>query len=399
MTLVGEAVSGFCASLTAVKLSSKYICMVIADLKHETVAAARQCLVATKAEEEAGRLPWEKPRQWREALPGYELLCGQIPDKLIYRLLVLHKARHFWNRSNPPGRKWFTVARHREFTGKMLAQFALANGWSQPQTAFLLEAWRYRHDLPLHDVDLRQMLATGMRATEGLRNSYRLQKEQKMKGKTSYRIVEFLTENGPSGPAEVAQQLGISRETAKKALQRLTAAEDINKVGRGKYSAGTQTGTPLVKELDKESKTKKEMYSITQGVPALSPSSNGTLGDYSVDPNRPSSGREKPSPEQLYLRQIEFNPEPDGDFTVNPPSDGPTPEQELKLRADFERWKRELEAFSLAHPEALAPKLIRPIVPINMQSDPAPRLKTMVAWSAPAVDYDSGPSAEFSLRR
>jgi len=237
--------------------------MVIADLKNRTVATARQCLATTKAVE-AERQPWEKARQWRKAVPRYDLLCGQIPDKLIYRLLVLHQAQHFWNRSNPPGRKWFTVHRHREYTGRMLAQFALANGWSEDQTAFLLEVWRYRHDLPLHDVELDQMLSAGMKATEGLRRAFSSQKEKKMKDKTSYRILEFLAENSSALPAEVARELDLPRETVKKSLQRLAKAGEVQKMGRGKYSAVSQTVSSEVIELSKERKTKKELFSITQ---------------------------------------------------------------------------------------------------------------------------------------
>ena len=195
-------------------------------------------------------------------MPGYDLLCGQVPDKLIYRLLVLHKARHFWQRLNPPGRKWFTVEKHRGYTGRMLAQFALANGWSEAQTAFLLEAWRHHHDLPLHDVELRQMFAAAMKATEGLRNSYRLQKERKMKDKTSRRIVEFLAENGPSGPAKVAQQLGISREAARQGLCRLAKAGETQKIGYGRYASVTESVTNEVIELSKQSKTKEKPFSI-----------------------------------------------------------------------------------------------------------------------------------------
>jgi hypothetical protein len=116
-------------------------------------AETAQLLKATRAALEDERLPWEEARQWRETVAGYELLCGQVPDKLIYRLLVRHEARHFWNCQAARRRRWFSVEKHRGFTGRMLAQFALANGWTEEQTALLLEAWRHHHDLPLHDVE------------------------------------------------------------------------------------------------------------------------------------------------------------------------------------------------------------------------------------------------------
>lgn len=120
--------------------------------------------------------------------------------KKIYRLLVRHQARHFWNCQNPPKRRWFTGEKHRGFTGRMLAQFALANGWTEGQTAILLEAWRHRHGLPLHDAELRQMLAAAMKATAGLRRAFSDTMDRQAKNKTSYRILEFLTENGPATP-------------------------------------------------------------------------------------------------------------------------------------------------------------------------------------------------------
>jgi len=270
--------------------------MVIADLKNRTVATARQCLATTKAVE-AERQPWEKARQWRKAVPRYDLLCGQIPDKLIYRLLVLHKAQHFWNRSNPPGRKWFTVHRHRGYTGRMLAQFALANGWNEDQTAFLLEAWRFRHDLPLHDVELDQMLSAGMKATEGLRRAFSSQKEKKMKDKTSYRILEFLAENGPAMPAEVARGMGLDRGKVKLSLNRMSKRErsGVVRLGDGRYSAVSQTVSSEVIELSKERKTKKELFSITQN-------------DTAPDTDDSSIGEEQ------YFRQIRCIERPDGSF-------------------------------------------------------------------------------------
>ena len=48
------------------------------------------------------RQPWEQG--WRFNLPGYALLQGDTPDKLIYRLLVRHRmARTIWlNAYYPP---------------------------------------------------------------------------------------------------------------------------------------------------------------------------------------------------------------------------------------------------------------------------------------------------------
>jgi len=179
----------------------------------------------------------------------------------------------------------------------MLAQFALANGWNEDQTAFLLEAWRFRHDLPLHDVELDQMLSAGMKATEGLRRAFSSQKEKKMKDKTSYRILEFLAENGPAMPAEVARGMGLDRGKVKLSLNRMSKRErsGVVRLGDGRYSAVSQTVSSEVIELSKERKTKKELFSITQN-------------DTAPDTDDSSIGEEQ------YFRQIRCIERPDGSF-------------------------------------------------------------------------------------
>ena len=57
---------------------------------------------------------WEQG--WRFNLPGYALLQGDIPDKLIYRLLVRHRmARTIWMNAYHPTRKWMSKEKHRGF--------------------------------------------------------------------------------------------------------------------------------------------------------------------------------------------------------------------------------------------------------------------------------------------
>ena len=289
--------------------------------------------------------PWERPRrEWRKSSPGYDLLRGHVPDKLIYRLLIRHQARHFWNRSNPPGRKWFTVDKHRGFTGRMLAHFALANGWSEAQAKLLLQAWRHRHDLPLHTVQLQEMLAAAMKATEGLRRAFDEQKEGKMKDKTSWRVQQWLTTHGPSSSAEVAEGLDISKEAARQDLCRLTKAGKVHKLGYGRHSSVTESVTSGVTELDKQNKNKKETFSITNTVTVVSRLPDPTVGE-----------------EERYLRQIKWNERPDGTFQVDPPDEGLTREQEGEFEQDFDRWQRDLAAFTRSRPEALRPRPTKPL--------------------------------------
>src|ERR1017187_153436 len=118
------------------------------------------------------RQPWE--HGWKLALPGYELLQGAIPDKLIYRLLVRHRMpRTIWLNAYHPARKWMSKGIHVTFCWRLLAQYALANGWTESQTEHLLAAWRYQHGFNLHDVELAGALNTALKITSGIREKYR----------------------------------------------------------------------------------------------------------------------------------------------------------------------------------------------------------------------------------
>src|ERR1035438_7760703 len=71
------------------------------------------------------RQPWEQG--WRFNLPGYALLQGDIPDKLIYKLLVRHRmARTIWLNAYHPAKNWMIKEKHRGFCWRLLAQCALA---------------------------------------------------------------------------------------------------------------------------------------------------------------------------------------------------------------------------------------------------------------------------------
>jgi hypothetical protein len=69
-------------------------------------------------------------------------LLGAIPDKLIYLSADPTQGATLLEPIKCAWQKWFTVDNHRGFTGRILAQFALAKGWSEAQTAILIEAWQ-----------------------------------------------------------------------------------------------------------------------------------------------------------------------------------------------------------------------------------------------------------------
>ena len=198
------------------------------------------------------RQPWEQG--WRFNLPGYALLQGDIPDKLIYRLLVRHRmARTIWLNAYHPAKNWMSKEKHRGFCWRLLAQCALANGWTENQAEYLLAAWRHQHGFNLHDVELASALNTALEATTAVREKYRVERDRKMKDKTSYRVLAFLA-IGEATPAEVARGLSMDRVTIKQCLYRLAKAGRIQKMGGGRYSTVTPTVTQEVK--DKKGKLK-----------------------------------------------------------------------------------------------------------------------------------------------
>ena len=98
------------------------------------------------------------------------------------------------------------------------------------------------------------------------------------------------------------------------------------------------------------------------------------------------------SDEERYLRQIRCIERPDGTFEVDPP-DEVAVEQDQKLQDDFDRWQKDLDAFSRAHPEAAERRPVRSLLlPIgDFEADPAPRSKEASEWTSPTVEYQSGP--------
>jgi predicted transcriptional regulator len=321
------------------------------------------------------RKPWEQG--WRLSLPGYELLQGDIPDKLVYRLLVRHRmARTIWLNAYHPARKWMSKGIHVTFCWRLLAQYALANGWTESQTEHLLAAWRYQHGFNLHDVELAGALNTALKITSGIREKYMMEKTRKMQDKTSYRVLDFLKQ-GEATPAEVARGLGLPRETAKKCLQRLAKAGHVQRMDRGRYSMGTETGTNEV--IDKN-KNKKPKISLTQGVPVLSP---------------PETRRDSiiVTEEERYLRQIRYIERPDGTLEIDPPDEIDfKQEQDQKLQEEFDQWEKDLAAFSRAHPEAAEPRPPRPLARQveDWRSAPPPQFKE-AHWSSPATEYQAKP--------
>src|ERR1017187_8436216 len=215
-----------------------------------------------RAAESHERKPWEQG--WRPNLPGYELLQGDIPDKLVYRLLVRHRmARTIWLNAYHPARKWMSKGIHVNFCWRLLAQFALANGWTESQTEYLLAAWRHQHGFNLHDVELAGALNTALKVTAGIREKYTLEKTKKMQDKTSYQGLDFLKQ-GEATPAEVARGLEMNRVRVKQCLYRLAKTGKVQTMGGGRYSTVTPPVTPEV--IDKKRKVKNNSKSLTQAV-------------------------------------------------------------------------------------------------------------------------------------
>src|ERR1035437_6513546 len=336
------------------------------------------------------RQPWEDG--WRLNLPGYTLLQGDIPDKLIYRLLVRHRmARTIWMNAYHPTRKWMNKEKHRGFCWRLLAQCALANGWTENQAEYLLAAWRHQHGFNLHDVELASALNTALEATTAVREKYRVQRDRKMKDKTSYRVLAFLA-IGEATPAEVARGLSMDRVTIKQCLYRLAKAGRIQKMGVGRYSTGTPTGKQEVK--DKKKKVKKCYSSLTKTVTVrVTDTLPFQPGRTQEDPHELVSPVTSMSYEERYLRQIRCIERPDGTFEIDPPDEvAVEQDQKQKLQDDFDRWQKDLDAFSRIHPKAAQPRPVHSLLlPVgDFQADPAPRFKEASEWTSPTPEDHPG---------
>src|ERR1017187_3740321 len=354
------------------------------------------------------RKPWEQG--WRLSLPGYELLQGDIPDKLVYRLLVRHRmARTIWLNAYHPARKWMSKGIHVTFCWRLLAQYALANGWTESQTEHLLAAWRYQHEFNLHDVELASALSTALKITAGIREKYTLERTRKMQDKTSYQVLDFLKQ-GEATPAEVARGLKMDRVRVKQCLYRLAKTGKVQTMGGGRYSTVTPTVTPEV--IDKKRKVKNNSKSLTQAVtggvtvrlpfgPDEIPDdptivSNVTQGVQPLSPLKTPETQKDPTivtEEERYLRQIRYIERPDGTFEVDPPDEIDfKQEQDQKLQEEFDQWEKDLEAFSRAHPEAAEPRPPRPLARQveDWRSAPPPQFKE-AHWSSPATEYQAKP--------
>ena len=227
----------------------------------------------TSYNNEAEPLPWEAG--WKNNLPGYAMLAGDVPNRLIFRLLVLHPiARPIWFNVYKPKANF--MKGHRAYCGRILAQYALANGWTEEQTHWLLQTWRGLYYPSLNDIQLNDFLDRAMKKTEPVREKYRLEKEKKAQDKTVYQVLAFLEAVGQATPAEVAKGSGLLRNKVKVCLHRLAKAGTAQKMGRGKYSipsltsgvtvAVTETVTAWVKESNTSQKQVKVFPSLTQAV-------------------------------------------------------------------------------------------------------------------------------------
>src|ERR1039458_77375 len=224
-----------------------------------------------------------------------------------------------------------------------------------------------------------------------VREKYRVERDRKMKDKTSYRVLEFWA-TGESTPAEVARGLSMDRVTIKQCLYRLAKVGRIQKLGGGGYSTVTPMVTQEVK--DKKRKVKNSYLSLTKTV---------TIGVTDSLPFQPGKTLEDPhelvspvtimSYEERYLRQIRCIERPDGTFEIDPPDEvAGDPEQEQKLQDDFDRWQKDLDAFSRARPKTAERRPIRSLLlPVgDFQADPAPRFKEASEWTSSADEYQSG---------
>ena len=184
----------------------------------------------------------------------------------------------------------------------------------------------------------------------------------------------------------------MDRVTIKQCLYRLAKTGRVQKIGVGRYSTVTPTVTQEVK--DKKRKVKNSYLSLTQTV---------TVGVTDSLPFQPGKTQEDPhelvspvtimSSEERYLRQIRCIEQPDGTFEIDPPDEvAVKQDQKQKLQDDFDRWQKDLDAFSRVHPKAAQPRPVCSLLlPVgDFQADPTLRFKEASGWTSHTVEYQSG---------
>ena len=151
------------------------------------------------------------------------------------------------------------------------------------------------------------------------------------------------------------------------------------------FRSVTPTVTQEVK--DKKRKVKNSYLSLTQTVTVgVTDSLPFQPGKTQEEPYEPASLVTTMSDEERYLRQIRYIERPNGTFEIDPPDEvAVEPEQAQKLQDDFDRWQKDLDAFSRAHPQAAERRPVRSLLlPVSdFQADPAPRFKEASEWTSP----------------
>jgi hypothetical protein len=104
-------------------------------------------------------------------------------------------------------------------------------------------------------MQLRQLHSDALAATQASRDARAQAKEDKMRDKTGYKILDLVDTLGPNTPARVARELGLPRETVKKSMQRLAKAGCLESLGKAVYGLvsegleGDKTGTKEVIDM------------------------------------------------------------------------------------------------------------------------------------------------------
>ena len=162
---------------------------------------------------------------WKDDVPPLlldippELDTPPIPRKILFRLfdhrLKGKQFRPYWDLTIPPAGTWMNESRHRWFVCRMMAQFALANGVSERQTWAMILIWSVIHETGWVDAQVREIYNEAFDKTEAYRTILAKNKKEREQSKTAYRIKQWLIENGPATPAEVAVATGMRNISAR----------------------------------------------------------------------------------------------------------------------------------------------------------------------------------------
>jgi hypothetical protein len=242
------------------------------------LAELQEAVRRAKREFETDRYPWEIPKQWRDSIPGYQILRDAgIRDRLIKALFYgPHRAafQKHWSSSRKTISAKMAAKRHsKKFpladNEDWIALYAILNGFDQAQTAqpepdwqamretqALLQSWRTIHKVPSgwaeeqirysYMLPISAALTASIEARRGFREKIEQSNTEllsKFEASSRTRIVRWLLAHSPARSLEIAAALGLREDAVRQQVTRLFKEKawldyqdlEMTREGRGLY--------------------------------------------------------------------------------------------------------------------------------------------------------------------